>query len=307
MINIKAPITPVQKKGLWPPKNYRAIHQVTDTDNWVTIARKYGITVASLISFNFETNKPEEINWYLRELVGCKLTGPKGYNYSFRGADPAKRKIYIPMIGINENKVPKYKITTVPQISLSPDEIKKYTGISGLSVAKMTREIFTLTNGIKTLLFNTTTIGTSAFAFLSGTLLSTLGTLVMVFLSLGIPVAQAKKIVGERNLKNGFMFGVVIVILGYGKPMLKNFFTKSPISGFGPTYMFGIAQQAMNTGLILGYQSALALTKKERYDYRTLLMSILINEAKKDGYLLYIDRWSDRTMIYKYTTAFSKL
>ena len=40
---------------------------------------------------------PEEVTWYLRELVGCKTPSPDGRNYSFRGADAAKRKIYVPV------------------------------------------------------------------------------------------------------------------------------------------------------------------------------------------------------------------
>ena len=41
---------------------------------------------------------PEEVNWYLRELVGCKFRKDGGRNYSFQGADPARGKIYIPLV-----------------------------------------------------------------------------------------------------------------------------------------------------------------------------------------------------------------
>ena len=96
MVNVKTPANPIQNRGLWPPKNFAAFHYATDMDNWSTIAKKYNIPVAALIQFNFGTQKPEEINWYLRELIGCKLSGPDGYNYSFRDADLLKRIIYIP-------------------------------------------------------------------------------------------------------------------------------------------------------------------------------------------------------------------
>ena len=110
MINIKIPASPVQKRGLWPPKNYHSVHKVNDSDDWLSIATKYGVSVSALIEFNFGTLMPEEINWYLKELVGCRLTGPKGYNYSFRGADPTKGKIYIPKVGTIPEKDKKEKV-----------------------------------------------------------------------------------------------------------------------------------------------------------------------------------------------------
>jgi hypothetical protein len=92
-------------------------HTVTDADNWSTIARKHKVDAGALIDFNFGTRaggkrlRPEEINWYLRELVGCRLADTKGgHNYSFRGADPSKSKIYIPpKEGIPKTGAPKKK------------------------------------------------------------------------------------------------------------------------------------------------------------------------------------------------------
>ncbi len=37
------------------------------------------------------------MNWYLRELVGCSHSKDGGRNYAFLGADPSKRRIYIPL------------------------------------------------------------------------------------------------------------------------------------------------------------------------------------------------------------------
>jgi uncharacterized protein YebE (UPF0316 family) len=49
-----------------------------------------------LIEFNFKTRNPREVNWYLREYVGCVKTTQDGKNYTFEGADPQKAAIYIP-------------------------------------------------------------------------------------------------------------------------------------------------------------------------------------------------------------------
>jgi hypothetical protein len=94
MVNVKRPLSPVQKRGLWPPKNGRE-YPVQDTDDWWKIAAREHIDPWDLIIFNFGTHVPEEVNWYLRELVGCRHT-KDGRNYTFAGAEPSKRKIYLP-------------------------------------------------------------------------------------------------------------------------------------------------------------------------------------------------------------------
>ena len=40
MVNVKAPVKPVQKRGLWPPKNGRE-YPVLDTDDWWKIAARF--------------------------------------------------------------------------------------------------------------------------------------------------------------------------------------------------------------------------------------------------------------------------
>jgi hypothetical protein len=104
MINVKTPLNPVQKRGLWPPKNGRE-YTVLDTDDWWKIAAREHIDPWALIIFNFDTHVPEEVNWYLRELVGCRHT-KDGRNYAFFGADPSKRKIYLPLAPVPPKPVP---------------------------------------------------------------------------------------------------------------------------------------------------------------------------------------------------------
>lgn len=94
MVNVKTPVNPVHKRGLWPPKNGRE-YRVLDTDDWWKIAAREHIDPWALIKFNFETHVSEEVNYYLRELVGCRHT-KDGRNFAFLGADPSKKKIYLP-------------------------------------------------------------------------------------------------------------------------------------------------------------------------------------------------------------------
>jgi hypothetical protein len=98
MVNIKTPLNPVHKRKPpeWPPKGARE-YSVLDSDDWWKVAAREHLDVWELIKFNFQTHVPEEVNWYLRELVGCRHS-KDGLNYAFFGADPKKRKIYLPVV-----------------------------------------------------------------------------------------------------------------------------------------------------------------------------------------------------------------
>jgi hypothetical protein len=96
MVNWKKPLHPVQDRGLWPPKGGRE-YPVSDADDWWKIAEREHTDAWALIKFNFDTHVPEEVNWYLQELVGCRHS-KDGRNYAFMGADPAKKRIYLPSL-----------------------------------------------------------------------------------------------------------------------------------------------------------------------------------------------------------------
>ena len=72
-------------------------YKVKDGDNWWSIAAAHRIDVGALIAFNFKTSNPDEINWYLREKVGCRLETPDHDNYRFSSRDDPG-KIYIPKV-----------------------------------------------------------------------------------------------------------------------------------------------------------------------------------------------------------------
>jgi hypothetical protein len=72
-------------------------YKVKDGDNWWSIATANRVDVGALIAFNFKTSNPDEINWYLREKVGCRLETPDRDNYRFSSRD-VPGKIYIPKV-----------------------------------------------------------------------------------------------------------------------------------------------------------------------------------------------------------------
>jgi hypothetical protein len=80
-------------------------YQVKSTDSWWTLAelpqvRGVGLSALDLCYFNFKTRKPSEINWYLRNKVGCQTATHDGKNYKFSAAD-RPGIVYLPGVGLN--------------------------------------------------------------------------------------------------------------------------------------------------------------------------------------------------------------
>ena len=111
----------------WPPVPFRDVYPVGNRAgaNWQTVASNWSVDVADLIWFNFGTNDPRRINWYLHYYVGCHKSND-GKNFSFREADPGL--IYIPP---DNWKRPE----TVPSLN------KEVAGISGPLVAHFPRDV----------------------------------------------------------------------------------------------------------------------------------------------------------------------
>jgi hypothetical protein len=70
-------------------------YKVTDGESWKVLAARWGVDVRELIYFNFQTNNPDQVNWYLSHRTGCNKPTPDGFNWTFSsGAKPGK--IYRP-------------------------------------------------------------------------------------------------------------------------------------------------------------------------------------------------------------------
>lgn len=91
-MKVKEPQHPVWQ---FPPAGTIASHRVKTGDNWWKLASQYGFADPwSIIEFNYQTRKPEEVNYYLERFVGCTKSND-GINYSFDSSD-AFGVIYIP-------------------------------------------------------------------------------------------------------------------------------------------------------------------------------------------------------------------
>src|SRR4051794_9196287 len=96
----------------WPPPGIQ--HPVKTGERWESIAAQYGVDVKVLIHHNFKTTRPNEINWYLRHLIGCNVS-TDGLNWAFTsGLKPG----YI--------VVPATTINMEPEVITAPEgEIKR--------------------------------------------------------------------------------------------------------------------------------------------------------------------------------------
>ena len=64
-------------------------------EDWESVATKFAVGVKDLIYFNFMTDNPDVVNWYLKNYVGCEKVSPSGNNWMFSNkANPGY--IYIP-------------------------------------------------------------------------------------------------------------------------------------------------------------------------------------------------------------------
>jgi hypothetical protein len=101
MANEREPDNPLPADFV--PEGAVETHRVSDGEDWASVAAQYNVTVDDLIYFNFHTNVPEEVNWYLRRNVGCNVSNDGGLNWAFSSsADPGV--IYIPPSKVSDTE-----------------------------------------------------------------------------------------------------------------------------------------------------------------------------------------------------------
>lgn len=91
-------------------------HRVRDGESWVTLAVHHRMDPWELIRLNFRTDDPREVNWYLREYVGCRTETADRHNYRFSSADEP---------GIVHLPAPVPQRITMPPLTIGPDPNKK--------------------------------------------------------------------------------------------------------------------------------------------------------------------------------------
>jgi hypothetical protein len=85
------------------PKPYPLGKKRDKPENFRTIAADHALDAKDLIRYNFLTNDPKTVNWYLAHYVGCTTLSDGGKSYSFAGVvhdEKANRGvIFIPRFG----------------------------------------------------------------------------------------------------------------------------------------------------------------------------------------------------------------
>lgn len=77
---VKAP----SKLVYWPPLDAVSTHRVKDGDNWWSLESQYRLPDAwDLIKYNFRTENPLEVNYYLERYLGCDTITDDEKNYVF--------------------------------------------------------------------------------------------------------------------------------------------------------------------------------------------------------------------------------
>jgi LysM domain len=74
------------------PPTYRPAnalpYRVKNGDSFVSVAARLGITPKQLLLFNFNTDNPLHVNYYLQHNLGCSVPTADGKNLTFKNARP---------------------------------------------------------------------------------------------------------------------------------------------------------------------------------------------------------------------------
>lgn len=109
------------------------LYRVKNADNWVSIASADGWSNAwDFIKANLNTLDPREVNWYLREYLGCTELSKDQCNYSFKNATPGliwtrtplatRHLVNMPALVVNALSFPSVKLFsgTSARFSIKP-------------------------------------------------------------------------------------------------------------------------------------------------------------------------------------------
>jgi len=109
----------------WPPPGIK--HPVKTGERWESVAAQYSVDVNALIYHNFKTTRPGEVNWYLRNLIGCNFS-TDGLNWAFSsGLSPGY--VMVPTTAVNG--APTTTVDMDPEVFTAPEsEIKRLKPIA---------------------------------------------------------------------------------------------------------------------------------------------------------------------------------
>ena len=216
-------------------------------DTWISVARQHNLDVKQLIWFNFQTEDPDEVNWYLGRNVGCNLATLDGRNWMFSdSADPGI--IYLP----------------IDRVDFEPEVVTGRKTISPLALefegpSSPLDTIGKIFDGIQMIDLATTIAGTAAGeAVLLGVGIVT--TVLGPWILLGGLAEGALNELREKEILEGLSLGIVLTADGRSVKYIEanGYLKKEPVYNRDyPQYgrqLQGIYNQSLKAGIIHGRQ-----------------------------------------------------
>lgn len=80
----------------WPPVDSPWPALDVTGMSWKELETSLGVPAKRIILYNFNTVVPAEVNWYLREWLGCNVSRDGGKNWSFLNSEGRRIRLYIP-------------------------------------------------------------------------------------------------------------------------------------------------------------------------------------------------------------------
>jgi hypothetical protein len=292
--NESRPIQP--SRWLQPPGTFPYRVQIGDT--WIIVAQKFNIKQGPryLIFVNFNVDiihhktdghlTTDEVNWYLREYVGCRVSKDGGRNWSFDNADPGI--IYIPrnikdfdgegevIIGAKGTG----GVVTVPQY-----DDKNFYDI--ISEALDIYGIVDMGVGVSGVALPLLIEGGIIFVGAGVSVAAT-------FVALGAGDAGNLKYISRKHFFEGFSVGLVMSADGWSKDYInaRHELKYAPLEGGyqekGETF-----RKLHNYGLALGIMQGKRFNSVDIKNFFTYLKSRL-TEAERQEYRGLVSQWPDR-------------
>lgn len=221
--------------------------EIAKRDTWISVARQHTLDVDKLIWFNFQTEDPDEVNWYLRRNVGCNVPTPDGRNWMFSdSATPGI--IYLPIDRVDFDPMVITGRKTVSPLAL------EFEGPS--SPLDKIGKVF---DGLQMLELAMTIAGVAAGeALLLG--VGILAAPLAPFVVMGGPHEAALNELRKKQIREGLGLGIVMTADGRSVKYIQahGYVKKAPVEdinypGYGKQLQ-GIYNESLRAGIVHGRQ-----------------------------------------------------
>jgi len=284
--NPVSPIAPPAKSTEYP---------VGDGEDWKSVAKKHNLDVQRLIHHNFKTNNSDEVNWYLREYVGCIEHTPDRLNWKFGSTSKSKYPTWVGKIFIPTERYDfKGTVMTSKKIT-SPLALAFQVPGDPLARVGQFFDVFTLFDAALTILgieFG------AAFMLGAGITVTVLSPWVI----LGGLAEPALNALRKKYMLEGFSLGVVLGAQGKTNKWIAarhEYFNNDPIRDLNyPDYgkqFRGLYNQSFVLGLANGREFNL-VAKVNFFEFCWSQMTSYAKDEYADYFKEYgdVDNWSPR-------------